>query len=198
MGSEMCIRDSSKGLIIENRSSYNLLYKDSNYTCGKPGNSFEDILFNNKCIPPNTAIAQFWQATGTKITKKHPYHVLACVSFTFMAPEDNQNYVVALGFSTGKRRVIFGPSKIENTAGVQIRMINSTESTNGVDSARNVMDMEKLARMHDQSKEFNEKCAKIKVECFFDFEDHSNVHFKFSNHPDPSNHSENTLERLED
>ena len=53
----------SKGLIIENTSSYNLIYRDSKFTCGTPLKSFDDddMLFNNKCIPPNTAIAQFSQ-----------------------------------------------------------------------------------------------------------------------------------------
>ena len=57
----------SKGLIIENNSSYNLLYKDSKFTCGYPLKTFDDdeMLFNNKSIPPNTAIAQFTQNSQT-------------------------------------------------------------------------------------------------------------------------------------
>ena len=51
----------SKGLIIENRSKYNLIFKDSKCTCGKPLKPFDDVLFNNKGIPPNTAIAQYSQ-----------------------------------------------------------------------------------------------------------------------------------------
>ena len=53
----------SKGLIIENSSKYKLIYKESKFTCGYPLKTFDDdeMLFNNKCIPPNTAVAQFSQ-----------------------------------------------------------------------------------------------------------------------------------------
>ena len=67
----------SKGLIIENSSSYNLIYKDSKFTCGTPLKSFDDddMLFNNKSIPPNTAIAQYSKnsqtGNGCKYTTIH-------------------------------------------------------------------------------------------------------------------------------
>ena len=49
----------TKGIIIENVSSYDLLYKDSKFICGDPLFEFDDLLFDNKCIHPKTAIAQF-------------------------------------------------------------------------------------------------------------------------------------------
>ena len=57
----------SQGVIIENNSSYTLLYKESEFTCGYPLKSFDDdeMLFDNKCIPPNAAIAQFTQNSQT-------------------------------------------------------------------------------------------------------------------------------------
>ena len=98
----------------------------------------------------------------------HQCHVLGYVSFMFEDPEDDhKQYIVSLGFSTGKNR--------SNTAGVQIGSISEE-------------DKEGLAFMHKYSKSqkadcetFTEGNEKITVECNFDNEKLSIVHFKFSN-----------------
>ena len=98
----------------------------------------------------------------------HQCHVLGYVSFLFEDPEDdNKQQIVSLGFSTGKNR--------SNTAGVQIGSISEEEK-------------EGLAFMHSHTQyqradleTFTKQDEKIAVECKFDNESCSIVHFKFSN-----------------
>ena len=94
-------------------------------------------------------------------------HVQGYVSLMFEDPDDNKKHIVSLGFSTGKNR--------SNTAGVQIGSISEEEK-------------EGLAfmRSHSQSQRgdwetFTKRKEKIAVECKFDNESCSIVHFKFSN-----------------
>ena len=97
----------------------------------------------------------------------HQCHVLGYVSFMFEDPDANKQHIVSLGFSAGKNR--------PNTAGVQIGSISEE-------------DKEALAFMHSHSQSqradwetFTKQDEKIAVECKFDNERCSIVHFKFSN-----------------
>ena len=97
----------------------------------------------------------------------HQCHVLGYVSLMFEDPDDNKQHIVSLGFSTGKNR--------SNSAGVQIGSISEE-------------DMEQLSLKHKHSKSqradwetFTERNEKITVECKFNNENLSIVHFKFSN-----------------
>ena len=99
----------------------------------------------------------------------HQCHVLGYVSFMFGYPDDNKQHIVSLGFSTGKNR--------SNTAGVQIGSISDF-----------MKDKKGLAfkQSHSQSNNtdwetFSEHHEKIAVECNFDNEIFSIVHFKISN-----------------
>ena len=84
----------------------------------------------------------------------------------FENPDGNE-HIVSLGFSSGKSK--------PNSAGVQIGFISEEEK-------------EKLAfvRKHSKSQKadletFTKRNEKIAVECKFDNENFSIVHFKFSN-----------------
>ena len=100
----------------------------------------------------------------------HQCHVLGDVSFRVKGSEDdNEPYIVSLGFSTetGKNR--------SNRAGVQIGSISEKNKN-------------ELALTHKHSKKekedwetFTEPGEKIAVECKFDNESYSIVHFKFTN-----------------
>ena len=96
----------------------------------------------------------------------HQCDILGYVSLLFEDPDGNE-HIVSLGFSSGKFK--------SNSAGVQIGSISEDEK-------------EKLAFMHKHSKSqkadletFTERNEKIAVECNFDNEKLSIVHFKFSN-----------------
>ena len=98
----------------------------------------------------------------------HQCEVLGYVALMFEDPEDDhKQHIVSLGFSTGFNR--------SNTAGVQIGSISEE-------------DKEALAFMHSHSQSqradwetFTKQDEKIAVECKFDNERCSIVHFKFSN-----------------
>ena len=103
----------------------------------------------------------------------HQCHVLGYVILLFEDPEDDhKQQTVSLGFSTGKNR--------PNTAGVQIGL-------NLLFSNFLYKKEEKdLTLMNSHSKSqywetFTKQDEKITVECKFDNENHSIVHFKFSN-----------------
>ena len=96
----------------------------------------------------------------------HQCHILGHVSLLYEDPEDdNKQHNVSLGFSTGKNR--------PNTAGVQIGSISEEEK-------------EAVAFMHSHPQggdweTFTKRDEKIAVECKFNNESCSIVHFKFSN-----------------
>ena len=103
----------------------------------------------------------------------HQCHVLGYVSFMFEDPDDNKQHIVSLGFSTDKNR--------PNTAGVQIGLTLKIGNFLYEKEEKDLTLMNSHSSKSQYWETFTKQDEKITVECKFDNENHSIVHFKFSN-----------------